>query len=946
MALAAEQLVGRAEELGALDATLDGIARGRTQAVAVLGDAGIGKTRLLAELAERADRRGHLVLTGAASELERALPFWVFVDALDDYVCSVDAGRIARLDGRLRERLAHVLPALAGERTGPPPRDERYLTHVAVRALLELLAAEQPLVLMLDDLHWADAGSVDQLAGLLRRPPAAPLLIALAMRPRQAPPRLVAALARAEAERRITRLELGGLSRAQARELVGAAADAHGLYEESGGNPYYLEQLARGLGRTGQVPGGMTIALAEELALLTERSRRVLEGAAVAGDPFEPELAAAAAGVDEAVALDTLDELLSADLVRPTDVPRRFRFRHPLVRRAVYERAPAGWRLGAHDRCAAALAARGASPAARAQHVERCAAQGDAAALAVLREGAAAAALNAPATAAGWYAAALRLLPDGAREERAALMLARAGVLIAAGRLEEARAVLLESLALVPGDALARRVELITACATVEHLLGHHQAAHARLRAALDALPAAADEPAVALMLALGLDGFYRSQFGALIQWGTRALEAAERLGDPVLAAAARASVAAGAASASPRAEAEARVDEAAAALDALPDERLAPRVEALAYTAMAQLFVDRFAAARAYADRALRIAAATSQLDRLPQLISVPAAARRIQGEVTESAAVLDGAIETARLAGNRHALAFALFNRVYTAVTLGDLATAQALAQEAAELGRGLDASVVDAWIAAGSAMVRLASGDPQGAVDALAPVGGERGLPGLPGTARSYALELLVRAHLQLGDRAAATATAGWIAAAAAGRRLAGAIGRRAEALVALEAGDAAAAAEHALASVTLCEAVDARLDGAASRLVAGRALAAAGENERAAAQLEAAAEALGGFRATRLRDEAERELRALGRRIYRRTGTATASGLESLTERELEVARLVVDRRTNAEIAATLFLSKKTVETHLRNIFAKLGVSSRVQLARAVERAGDV
>jgi DNA-binding CsgD family transcriptional regulator len=92
------------------------------------------------------------------------------------------------------------------------------------------------------------------------------------------------------------------------------------------------------------------------------------------------------------------------------------------------------------------------------------------------------------------------------------------------------------------------------------------------------------------------------------------------------------------------------------------------------------------------------------------------------------------------------------------------------------------------------------------------------------------------------------------------------------------------------------------------------------------------------------ALRLRDEAERELRGLGKRVYRRTGPATASGLESLTERELEVARLVVDRRTNAEIAATLFLSKKTVETHLRNIFAKLGVSSRVELARAVERAG--
>ena len=94
----------------------------------------------------------------------------------------------------------------------------------------------------------------------------------------------------------------------------------------------------------------------------------------------------------------------------------------------------------------------------------------------------------------------------------------------------------------------------------------------------------------------------------------------------------------------------------------------------------------------------------------------------------------------------------------------------------------------------------------------------------------------------------------------------------------------------------------------------------------------------------FGATRFRAQAEQELRKLGRTVYRRTQPGTDDGgVGSLTERELQLARLVVDRKTNPEIAAELFLSQKTVETHLRNIFRKLGVASRVELARAVEEA---
>ena len=155
--------------------------------------------------------------------------------------------------------------------------------------------------------------------------------------------------------------------------------------------------------------------------------------------------------------MDAVDELLQLDLVRPTEVPRRFRFRHPLVRRAVYETTAAGWRLGAHERCADALAARGASAAVRAHHVERSAREGDAAAVAVLREAGESAVRLAPESAARWFGDALRLLPQTApADERIELLVARSGALTAAGHFGESHEALLEAVALAPRRSAAR----------------------------------------------------------------------------------------------------------------------------------------------------------------------------------------------------------------------------------------------------------------------------------------------------------------------------------------------------------------------------------------------------------------------------------------------------------------------------------------------------------
>jgi ATP/maltotriose-dependent transcriptional regulator MalT len=957
----AEELVGRAVELAEVDAALAAVEEGGSAALAVVGEPGIGKTSVLAALAFRADARGHLVLSGAASELERDLPFWVFSDALDDYLRAVEPGRLDELGPDVLEELGHVLPALGGG-AGADLQDHRFRTHRAMRRLLETLADGQPLVLVLDDVHWADSGSIELLGALLRRPPAAPVLLALASRPRQLPVRLAAALDRAQRAATLTLVEPGALNVAEAREMLGpkvTAVAAEALHEASGGNPFYLRQLARsGAGAAAAGDGGardeagvperVRSALADELAGLDRATRRVLEGAAVAGDPFEPDLAARAAGVEEGDAMDALDVLLARDLVRPTEVPRRFRFRHPLVRRAVYEGAPGGWRLGAHERSADALAERGAPAAARAHHVEHAAHHGDAAAIAVLREAADAVAQRTPAGAARWYGSALRLLPaDAPAAERVGLLGARAGALAATGQFEEAHDVLVDALAVAPPPAI---VPLTVAAASVDQLLGRHEAARARLRDALDAVAEPVSGDAVTLALALGSNAAFLQDYPAGRDWALGAYDAARRLGEPAMTAQAAAHLALMSAFNGEVDAARRHHDEAAELIDALPDAELVPYLAGMVQLFSAELYLDRYADGVRHAERALALARATAQRQLFPSLVPLLGALLIMQGRFAEAAEQQDGVIEATRLAGNQQALAWALFLRAYGATMTGDLELALAAGSEAVELTRDGGGNVVQAFAGVILGVTVSERGDPADGAQLIMASGGGPALAGLPGPWRAYYLDWLTEALLGAGRREEAAAAAGEALAfaEASGLGLATLAGRRASARVAL-ADDPRAAAEHARAAAAAGDAIGAPVEAAIARTLAGTALIAAGEPAQAEAELVRAADDLEELGVPRRRDAAERELRRLGRRdLHRRTraGKADAGGLDSLTERELQVARLIVDRRTNPQIAAELFLSQKTVETHVRHLFQKLGVSSRVEVARAVERADRV
>jgi ATP/maltotriose-dependent transcriptional regulator MalT len=961
----ADQLVGRVTELELFEQMLDALVEGDSRTLCIVGGPGIGKSRLLAELSARGNERGCLVLSGSASELERDLPFGPFVDAIDDYAAGVDSHRLSRLEDGVRVELARVFPAFAADARDDlkPLQHERYRSHRAVRALLETLATK-PLLLVLDDFHWADGASTELAGALMRRPPSGRVMMVLATRPRREQDVFANEVLRSEQDGELVQVVLEPLSLADARALLPdetPAALAATLHEESGGNPFYLEQLARGAasrkttaaadgdGALGDadIPRAVALALRDELATLDEAVRRVLDGASVAGDPFEPEFAAAAAGVSEDEAVDALDELLAAEFVRPTDVPRRFRFRHPLVRRAVYDASPAGWRLRAHERMAAALAERGAGAAARAPHVERSARQGDSAAIELLREAGDQAAGRAPATAARYYEAALRLLPDNSpAEQRVELLLSRANALMAVRRLHEAHDALESAVEL--GDALSPvlRARATLSLSAAQRFMGRPRDEDRLLLEARSVLPDGSPE-AVAVAIAVSIDAFWRSDFDAMSEWARRSVDEADALGDPPLRAAAHATLALTCSWMSDIDGAMTARDSAAEIVDALTDDQLAERLDAPSSLAAAETYLDRFADAGRHAERALSVSRKTGQGQLLPSIHASLAVCWSLDGRLAQAERLLTDSLEAARLIDDDKGLCWVLLNRSSVMSDLGDVETALADAKESVSLIGTMDEGLITAWARMRLGSATLDAGDPRRAIELMLEAGGGEELPRIAGSWRSICLETVVRARLEAGDvddaRRSVEISEAW--ATSLRLPLGGSMARLARARLALATDDPVTAEQAARDAIAGADRAGALFCSAIARVVLGAALGAAGDRDAAVRELTRAVEDLDSFGAVRQRKAAEQELRRLGERIHRRTraGKADATGIESLTERELEIARLVADRLTNRQIAERLFLSKKTIETHMRNLFTKLGVDSRVEVARVIESA---
>lgn len=957
--MAATGLVGRDAELAAVDGALEALDGGTGGFLLLSGDPGIGKSALLGAATDRARERGWNVLIGRAAEFERDLPFAVLSDALDARLAELDRPRLVRLGVERVDELAAMFPSLAHlAPEGPPLVADRHRAHRAVRELLDGLAATRPLVLVLDDLQWADPATVELLAALVRRPPSGRVLVLAAHR---ASPELAPLVTALGADGRAP-LTLGPLGPDEAADLLGVRVDGparEAVLRHAAGNPFFLEQLARapqlahagGGAAFGIVPDGVRAAIRTELSTLDEATRTLLHGAAVAGQPFELRHAATAAGVDLATAAAGADAALAVGILHPTDSVGRFAFRHPLVRRAVYEDAGAGWRLAAHDRLRRELEAVGADVVLVAHHAEGAASVGDEPSIAALIAAADRVAARAPASAAHWYGAALRLLADPEGTRRAELQGRHGAALLAAGRLDEAREALLE--------ADTQSVAAVMRLAQVETWLGLDEDARRRLERAMARLEPGdhADRAALALQLVVLHELNLRTQEAGVAASG--ALASAREARDPVVLGAVQA-VLAGVLAHSDVAAANEVFDAAAAAFAACDDEELAPWLDSVYALGWAATHLERHEEGERVFTRGAQVARAAGATGMVAIMLANRALCALRDGRLREAWAVADEAVEVARTAPTRRFLWWTLFARSMTLGRAGDPDTARAALAECEAVAATLPPHAhVTLWTSFARAFSTAALGDPSGALADLERLAGGPDLPLVLNGDRHYARLIAISAAIGRGDLETAERWAAEGEDWAAESGLVGQLGwaLRGRAMVTGARGDLVAAAEQSVASARAFERVGIAVEAERSRIAAAGCLVEAGERDRAVELLVAAESALHAVGAERDRQAAVRALRGLGRRVAPRAAepsaaaaTATAPGalppasgaLTALSDREREVAELVAQGRTNREVAEALFLSTKTVETHLRNIFAKLDVSSRAAVAAVVER----
>jgi len=978
---------GRDREWRAVLDLLRRVEDGRAGALLVDGEPGVGKSRLLAEAAGHARARGFAVACAAAEELGELVPLAPLVAALGVPVAGDEP------EAGLADRL---------------------------RAVLEERAAARPVLVALDDLHFADPGTLMAIRTLHGRLAHRRVAWLLARSPQddRGAGRLFAALERAGARR----LELAPLppdAIAQVAADTAGAPPGPGLLDlvaGAGGNPGLVVDLLAGLRdenaldltggharpRSARPPERLGRFARERLARLGREARHLVELAAVLGRPFTPEDVGGLLGTTPAALLPALEEALGAGLLAPYG--DAIGFRHELVRRAILAALPGPVRHALHRQIGEHLIAGGGPPAEAARHLALGVRHGDHHALACLDAAVARILPASPAAAAGLAVRAFELTAP-ADPRRPARALAAVEAATAAGRLAEAAQLAENALAEPPPPAA--RAGLAAAYSHVVHLRGqaeaalHHAEAALRdadaagltgdvrdraLRALLDATAARGDDRTARHHAEAVLANEDRHDHAVLVTALTT-LAITEWNRGRLADALAHARAAVRRASAAPTRglhpglvlaemltdlghhdEARAVLRETAHAIDTLADAPWRPAVAALhARLALATGHLDKaIAAADAVLGRTRRSPASTVPRDavssRATGLDGVPAANghSHLSSLPPETAPAVPDGPERSGGDGNGtdelapspephpaseaplpsdglppppHLFApAALAVRCAAELRKGDLRAAAACLPASGDVPHPATHATLRLRLLA--ARLTEAREGPERAftlvTDLIASLDENRWpLFGEPGAAA-----WLVRLALAAGDRARAA-------------RVAAAADRLARDNPDFPCARSAAAHTRGLLASDLAalacaedEAPD-RWARASAAEDLGVALAASGDRNGGITALLRALAAYQEAGATRDTARVRRRLRRLGvRRRHWSQADRPVSGWDSLTDTERAIARLVAEGHTNRQIADRLFISAHTVAFHLRQVFRKLGLHSRVQLARLV------
>ena len=938
------QVIGRERELERLRRILHATATGSTATVLIEGEAGIGKTRLLEGLVASARAGGTTVFRGEGHPLERTRPFGVLIDALSLRRASPDPRRAAL--GRL---LTGEVSSEAGQLA---VNQLQFRAIEEIIDMIEVASDRGPLLVALDDLHWADSSTLLAFRWMVRELTEVPVMLVAALRPTPRGPELAVLVDDClSAGAELIKLdpldvdEVAALVRAELGMPPGAGLTA--AVGRAAGNPLWVVETVRTMASRGlldlsgptaeaasvELPDSLRHLVMRRLGYLSQATARTLRSASLLGDSFSLADLAATTGRRAAELLEDLREAIDAGLV--AESAGVFVFRHQLVRDAIYEDVPEAARVALHREAAAALEAAGAPLTQVASQLILGAVAGDVGAAASLRRAAGDAAPRSPVIAAELLRRAVSLLPDD-DPERDAMQTELVEALLGAGENVQAGALASELLARPHDPTLGERLRFVLI--VVLSLRGGDERLDLEVEAVLRESP---DMPPAQQARLLGHSSFGRTfsgDFSGAERVARHALEIAERGADDAMPVWTMCAL-------STALMAQGRVDEQLAVLrDTLRRAREAPG-------GMDRMGNPRFIAGMFFTDadlfdeagQLLREAAAECETTpnsatTLPDVHLAAAQLRFVAGEWSEVVPELEGAIAFARERGNMVMLARARSYLALVAVARGELADAErALATAEVRFAHarpGFDAGLV----VYAEAMLAEAVGQPGRALELLRDAWKLDRARGGRYSARAVSPPL-VRLCLELSEDGLAREVADAMDQAAALARTVPSVQSAAARCRGLIERDPARMQQ----AVELAHRSRRMLDLAGTCEPAAAVLASC--DRTADAQVLASEaidryEALGaGWHAAR----ANAALRAFGgRRGVRGSRARDLTGWGSLTRSELGVAELVAEGLTNREIGKRLFISPHTVNTHLRHCFQKLDVNTRSALAVMARR----